>query len=159
MILSDPIRFMFVSYPVNRLLVRRCRFRPVWIFEHVQNFSQDKMDREARLMYGSYVVSVRGDEFCHRITKFCMFYLFSLCNKSICRSDQALKVWIIQSFSGFNICKGTFRHLCKLLPQISLCNPRLHFTTTVKPVLETTCIKRPPALRDHCSDTTTLLKS
>ena len=24
---------------------------------------------------------------------------------------------------------------------------------TVKPVLETTCIKRPPALRDHCSDT------
>ena len=31
--------------------------------------------------------------------------------------------------------------------------------TTVKPVLETPCIKRPPALRDHCSDTTTLLKS
>ena len=29
---------------------------------------------------------------------------------------------------------------------------------TVKPVLETTCIKRPPALRDHYSDTTTLLK-
>ena len=26
---------------------------------------------------------------------------------------------------------------------------------TVKPVLETICIKRPPALRDHCSDTTT----
>ena len=32
------------------------------------------------------------------------------------------------------------------------------FPNTVKPVLETTCIKRPPALRDHCSDTTTLLK-
>ena len=30
--------------------------------------------------------------------------------------------------------------------------------STVKPLLETTCIKRPPALRDHCSDTTTLLK-
>ena len=30
---------------------------------------------------------------------------------------------------------------------------------TVKPVLETTCIKIPPALRDHCSDTPTLLKS
>ena len=30
---------------------------------------------------------------------------------------------------------------------------------TVKPVLETTCIKRPPALRDHLSDATTLLKS
>ena len=31
--------------------------------------------------------------------------------------------------------------------------------TTVKPVLETTCIKRPPALRDHCSDTGILFKS
>ena len=30
---------------------------------------------------------------------------------------------------------------------------------TVKPGLETTDIKRPPALRDHCSDTTKLLKS
>ena len=32
-------------------------------------------------------------------------------------------------------------------------------TGTVKPVLDTTCIKRPPALRDHCSDTITLLKA
>ena len=31
--------------------------------------------------------------------------------------------------------------------------------STVKPGLEITCVKRPPALRDHCSDTTTLLKS
>ena len=31
--------------------------------------------------------------------------------------------------------------------------------TTVKLVLETTCIKRPPALIDHCSDKRTLLKS
>ena len=30
---------------------------------------------------------------------------------------------------------------------------------TVKTVLGTTCIKRPPALRDHCSDTTILLKA
>ena len=30
---------------------------------------------------------------------------------------------------------------------------------TVKPVLETTCIKRPPALKDHCSNKATLLKS
>ena len=29
--------------------------------------------------------------------------------------------------------------------------------STVKPVLETTCIKRPSALKHHCSDTTTLL--
>ena len=33
------------------------------------------------------------------------------------------------------------------------------FAHTVKPVLDTTCIKRPPDLRDHCSDTTTLHKS
>ena len=32
-------------------------------------------------------------------------------------------------------------------------------TDTVKPVLKTTCIKRPPTLRDHCSDTATILKS
>ena len=32
-------------------------------------------------------------------------------------------------------------------------------TNTVKLVLETTCIKGPPALRDHCSDTSTLLKN
>ena len=30
---------------------------------------------------------------------------------------------------------------------------------TIKPVLETTCIKTPSASRDHYSDTTTLLKS
>ena len=30
---------------------------------------------------------------------------------------------------------------------------------TVKPVLETTYIKQSSALRDHCSDTTTLLES
>ena len=29
---------------------------------------------------------------------------------------------------------------------------------TVKPVLKTTCIKRPPALRDHCSDRANPLK-
>ena len=32
--------------------------------------------------------------------------------------------------------------------------PAQYFVHTVKPVLETTGIKRPPALRDHCSDTT-----
>ena len=39
------------------------------------------------------------------------------------------------------------------LPTFSLSN------STVKLVLETTYIKRPPALRDYCSDTKTLLKS
>ena len=31
--------------------------------------------------------------------------------------------------------------------------------STVKPMFETTCIKRLPALRDHSCDTTTLLKA
>ena len=69
--------------------VRWCPFRPVWSFEHVQNFPPNEPDRDARLMYGRYVASVRRDEFCHWITKFCMFCPFSLRNKSVCRSDQA----------------------------------------------------------------------
>ena len=63
---------MFVSYPVNPLLLRRCPFRPVLSFEPVQNLPQDKTDRDARLMYGHYVAytlhksiarvsSIRGD--------------------------------------------------------------------------------------------------
>ena len=40
----------------------------------------------------------------------------------------------------------------KLIWYFLICN-------TVKPVLETSCIKQYPALRDHCSDTTFLLKS
>ena len=94
---------MFVSYPVNPLLVRRYPVTSVssgLSFAHVQNFPPDKTDRDARLMYGHYVAytlhklisrvsSVRGDEFCHRINKLCMFCPFSLRNKSVCRSDQA----------------------------------------------------------------------
>ena len=50
--------------------------------------------------------------------------------------------------------------LVYLLDLISTIKLILHsYTATVKPLLETTCIKRLPALRDHCSDTTTLLKS
>ena len=36
---------------------------------------------------------------------------------------------------------------------------RQYFEYTVKPVSQTTCIKRQPALRDHCSDTIALLTS
>ena len=91
---------MFVSYPVNPLLVRRCPFQPVLSFVHVQNFPPEKTDKDTRLMYGYYVaymlhksiatvLSIRGDEFCHRITKLCMFCPLSLRKKSVCRSDQA----------------------------------------------------------------------
>ena len=65
------IRTMFVSYRWIRSLwgdVCWCWFRLVWSFEHFQNFPLDKKDRDACLMYGRYVASVRGDEFCHRIT-------------------------------------------------------------------------------------------
>ena len=100
---------MFVSYPVNPLLVRQCPFRAGFSFEHVQNYPPDKTDRDARLMYGHYVAytlhksiarvsSVRGDEFCHPITKFCMFCPFSLRNKSVCRSDQALILYSTDTF-------------------------------------------------------------
>ena len=85
---------MFNSYPVNLLFVQRCPVMSVSSglkFEHVKKFPLDKTDRDARLMYCRYVTSIRGDEFCHRITKFCMFCLFSLRNKAVCQSDQAIK--------------------------------------------------------------------
>ena len=72
--------------------VRWCLFRLFWSFDHVQNFLPNKTDRDARLMYGCYVASVRRHEFCHLITKLCMFCPFSLRNKSICRSDQAFRL-------------------------------------------------------------------
>ena len=43
---------MSVSYPVNLFLVRRCPFRPVGSFEHVQKFLPDKVDRGVGLVYG-----------------------------------------------------------------------------------------------------------
>ena len=48
--------------------------------------------------------------------------------------------------------------MASLMAIIAACTMKKRMYT-VKPVLETTCIKRPPALRDHCSDTTTLFKS
>ena len=48
---------MFVSYPVNPLLVRRCPFCSVLSFEHVQNFPPDKTDRrpfDVRSLCGLY---------------------------------------------------------------------------------------------------------
>ena len=69
-------------------------------FEHVKTFPLEKTDREACSLYGHCVAytlhkqiarasSVRGDELCHWITKFCMFCPFFLNNVS--RSDQAFK--------------------------------------------------------------------
>ena len=55
--MSDRIRFMSVSNPVNPSLlgdVRCCPFRPVGSFEHVQDFPPDKTDRDVRLMYIRY---------------------------------------------------------------------------------------------------------
>ena len=93
---------MFVSYPMNPLLVRRCSFCSVLSFEHVQNFPSDKTDRDARLMYGHYVaytltnqsLESRASEEMDFVTgkPVCMFCLFSLRNKCVCRSDKAIKV-------------------------------------------------------------------
>ena len=49
---------MFVSYQVMSVLTS------------FQNFPQDKTDKNAGLMNGRYLASIRGDEFCHRIPKF-----------------------------------------------------------------------------------------
>ena len=47
---------MFVSYPENPLLVRRCPAMSGDVrFEHVQNYPTDKTARESCLMYGHYV--------------------------------------------------------------------------------------------------------
>ena len=46
-----------------------------------------------------------------------------------------------------------------LVPALMITVSKFVATNTVKPVLETTCITRPPALRDHRSDTTILLIS
>ena len=113
------ICFVFLSYPVNLLLVRWCPFRLVWSLEHVQNFPPDKTDRDARLMYGRNVASVRGEEFCHRITKFRMFCLLSLRNESICRSDQAFrkKLWLtvkLLKISNFTFSHNDFYEICML---------------------------------------------
>ena len=48
------------------------------------------------------------------------------------------------------------KHNQSPFPKTCTHEPKLN---TVKPVLETTCIKGPLASKDHCSDTTTLLKS
>ena len=118
-ILSVHIRFMFVSYPVNPLLVRRCpvmsvlfgfKFRACSKLSTRQNRQRRPFD--VRSLCGLYahksiarVSSVRGDGFCHRITKFCMFCPFSLRNKSVCRSDQAF-IGIFQLFSAASLKLG-----------------------------------------------------
>ena len=114
-----PFISVLCSFPIRRICslssdVRWCPFHLVLSFEHVQNFPLDKMDRDARLMYCHYVASmlhksiarvssVRGDEFCHRITKFCMFCPFSFRNKSVCRYDQAYRL-----FQIWRICRWQF---------------------------------------------------
>ena len=91
---------MFVSYPVNQLLVWRYLSNPKESFEQVKKFPSDKTDRDVSLMYSHCVAytphkpiakasSVRGDEFCHRITLFRMFCPYSPFNKSVSQSDQA----------------------------------------------------------------------
>ena len=53
-------------------------------------------------------------------------------------------------------CTETFHYL-ENFPHI-IKDLNLHYDLLLN-LLETTCVKRPPALRDHCYDTATLLKS
>ena len=74
-------------------------------------------------------------------------------------------MWVKEKLLGttnFSFSHSVYKRLVSQGRQkVSLCWNGFE-TGTVKPVLETTqttCIKRQPALRDHHSDTTTLLKS
>ena len=101
------------------------------------------------------------------------FLLFPQCFisfwRTFCQCKQVLNCRL-QSLSLWKSLKFVVWERVKLLSvtdpllpityskSIGECNTILS-ACTVKPVLETTCIKRPPAITDHCSDTATLLKS
>ena len=74
----------------------------------------------------------------------------------LCRASSAL-CFCSFHWSSVNKSPVSRRLLVHSLSSLVL-NANTEFKhTTVKPVLKTTCIKKPPALKDHCSDTTTLL--
>ena len=94
---------MFVSYPVNLFLVRQCpvmsgdvHFAQWEVLRMFKTSTAQNGQRHIRLMYGhcvaytlhKLIINVRGYEFCHLITKFCMFCLFSLRNISFSPLDQ-----------------------------------------------------------------------
>ena len=58
------------------------------------------------------IESIRRDKLCHLITKFCMFCLFSLHNKSVSWSDQALTLSQTTNFRHVQIervCRRQFQ--------------------------------------------------
>ena len=80
------------------------------------------------------------------------FHLFPQCFLPFPKQVSIFSVtFILLSASSFNLDQSQNLSFGKDLNYICI--------TKVKPVLEPTCIKRPPALEDHCSDTASLLKS
>ena len=61
------------------------------------------------------------------------------------------------AFTLYNTLKLEKKNHNKGNKRICILHVHITCTFTVKSVLETMCIKRPPALRDHCSDTAILL--
>ena len=65
--------------------------------------------------------------------------------------------WRSTGTCSLTIMSDKIGHRNRPLSSRNICILLFFVQDTVKPVLETTGIKRPPALRDHCSDTTALL--
>ena len=81
---------MFLSHLVNLLFVLQCLFHLVGGFENVQKISTGQ--NRLTLMYGHCVAFMLQKSikiFVTRELNSGMFCLFSLCNKSVSRSDQA----------------------------------------------------------------------
>ena len=110
----------------------------------------------------SHKMGVSGAFVFHKgISFFLSFYLFCKTIFFFCLGKQG------EGYARMSLSVCCLGNVYKLL--LILCSELLQFycccvetlmmycSYTVKPVLETTCIKRPPALRDHYSDTTTLL--
>ena len=112
---------MFVSYPVNPLFVWRCpvmssdvRFVRFEVLSMFKTFPLDKTDRDACLMYGRYVASIRGDEFCHRITKFCMFCPAESSSKQVENTVEKRRNCWFGAISPFNcVFKRLILQACK----------------------------------------------
>ena len=70
--------------------------------------------------------------------------------KQITAYDSSSFHWVLTSLQSMGWAN-------RMLPLLQFL--QAHPMNTVKPVLETTCIKQSTALRDHCSDKTPLLIS
>ena len=91
-----------------------------------------------------------------------IFFLFLQCFQLYQRKKSTFYLILICCLQVLSI--WTSLRLCRLERSYTYkpnykTKVHLNKTATVKPVSETTCIKQTTAVRDHCSETTPLLKS